>query len=302
MKPALVILAAGMGSRYGGLKQVDPVGPHGEIVIDYSIYDALAAGFSKLVFIIRKDIEEVFREVIGSKFEDKIEVSYVFQELDMLPEGFKVPEGRTKPWGTAHAIWCARDVVKEPFAAINADDFYGQSAYHEMAAFLSKISDINAPTFSMVGFILKNTLSDYGTVSRGICKVSTDGNLEEVNELTKIARTESGARHEDGEHQVDLTGEEVVSMNFWGFTPLIFPHLEKQFNDFLEKSGQELKSEFYIPVAVDQMVQSGDATMRVLTSQDSWFGVTYPEDKATVVKNIRELIKAGQYPEDLWGV
>ena len=297
MNPALVIMAAGIGSRYGGLKQIDPVGPTGETIIDYSIYDAMRAGFGKLVFVIRKDIESQFREIVGARFEQRIAVEYAYQELDKLPAGHALPAGRTKPWGTTHAILMAEGVVQEPFAAINADDFYGQQAYKALAQHLTS----GTPDYAMVGFILKNTLSDHGSVARGVSRVDANNYLTHIVEMMKIERDGSGAKDTgpDGK-TTKLTGEEAVSMNFWGFTPALFPQLRARFTEFLQKNGQEQKSECYIPATVGELVTSGQAKCKVLRSSDSWFGVTYREDRPQVVESIRQLIAQGKYPEKLW--
>ncbi|HZL80070.1 MAG TPA: sugar phosphate nucleotidyltransferase [Candidatus Limnocylindrales bacterium] len=296
-KPTLLVLAAGMGSRYGGLKQIDPVGPAGETIIDYSIYDAMRAGFGKLVFVIRKDIEQQFREIIGTRFEKRIAVEYVFQELDKLPAGYSLPAGRTKPWGTTHAILMADGVIKEPFAAINADDFYGAEAYRLLARHLTA----GTIDYAMVGFILRNTLSDFGSVARGVCRVDENNHLKSVVEMMKIERAGGGAKNTDAAGQItQLTGDEAVSMNFWGFTPALFPQLKTQFDAFLKKSGHELKSECYIPSTVNDLVLAGQAKVKVLRTNDCWFGVTYREDRPQVVESIRQLIAQGQYPEKLW--
>lgn len=296
-KPTLLVLAAGMGSRYGGLKQIDPVGPSGETIIDYSIYDAMRAGFGKLVFVIRKDIEKDFREIVGRHFEKRIAVEYVFQELDKLPAPYKLPEGRTKPWGTTHAILMADGVIKEPFAAINADDFYGQNAYQVLAQHLTS----GTPDYAMVGFILKNTLSDFGSVARGVSRVDANNYLTHIVEMMTITREGNGAKNKEADGKITpLTGDEAVSMNFWGFTPALFPQLKTAFEAFLKKSGGEQKSECYIPATVGELVTSGQAKCKVLRSPDSWFGVTYREDRPTVVENIRKLIVRGDYPEKLW--
>lgn len=296
-KPALLVLAAGMGSRYGGLKQIDPVGPHGETIIDYSIFDAMRAGFGKLVFVIRKDIEQQFREIVGARFEKRIAVEYVFQELDKLPAPYKLPEGRTKPWGTTHAILMAEGVVKENFAAINADDFYGQNAYKVLAQHLNA----GSPDYAMVGFILKNTLSDFGTVARGVSRVDANNYLTNIVEMMKIERDGGSAKNTDADGKVTkLSGDEAVSMNFWGFTPALFPQIKVEFEKFLKKSGAEQKSECYIPATVGDLVTSGRAKCKVLRSPDSWFGVTYRDDRPMVVESIRKLIAKGDYPEKLW--
>lgn len=303
MKPTLLILAAGMGSRYGGLKQLDAMGPSGEVVLDYSVFDAIRAGFGKVVFVIRRDFEELFRTQIGSKFEGRIAVDYAFQDLNDLPAGFSVPEGRTKPWGTAHALLAAANVVNEPFLMINADDFYGQDAYKKIAADLVQPRPSDGKShWSMVGFYLKNTLSEHGSVSRGVCKRDANGMLATVTEMTKIFKHGSAAENREVEGAyVPLTGDEVVSMNFFGFTPDIFPQLRQAFSEFLAKRGNELKSECYVPAEVDALINAGKAEVRVLETTGKWFGVTYPEDKAEVVASIRKLIDAGEYPQSLWG-
>jgi UTP-glucose-1-phosphate uridylyltransferase len=296
-KPALLVLAAGMGSRYGGLKQIDPVGPNGETIIDYSIYDAMRAGFGRLVFVIRQDIGAQFKEIVGARFQDRIPVEYVFQELDKLPAGFAVPPGRTKPWGTTHAILMAADIIREPFAAINADDFYGAQSFGLLARhFASGSAD-----YAMAGFVLRNTLSDFGSVARGVCRVDDHDFLQTVAELTKVERDGRGAKNTGSDGQITrLTGDEAVSMNMWGFTPAIFPHLKARFHEFLKKSGGEMKSECYIPLTVNDLVAGGLARVKVLRTRDSWFGVTYREDRPRVVESIRQLIAQGDYPEKLW--
>jgi len=296
-KPTLLVLAAGMGSRYGGLKQIDPVGPADETIIDYSIYDAMRVGFGKLVFVIRKDIEQQFKEIVGARFEKRIAVEYVFQELDKLPPGCSLPAGRTKPWGTTHAILMAADTIGEPFAAINADDFYGAEAYRLLAQHLTS----GTTDYAMVGFILRNTLSKFGSVARGVCRVDENNHLKSVVEMMKIEPDGDGAKNTDAAGQITkLTGEEAVSMNFWGFTPELFPQLKTQFEAFLKKSGNELKSECYIPSTVNDLVVVGQAKVKVLRTNDFWFGVTYREDRPQVVESIRQLIAQGKYPEKLW--
>jgi len=295
--PTLLVLAAGMGSRYGGLKQIDPVGPAGETIIDYSIFDALRAGFGKLVFVIRRDIEQQFREIVGARFEKRVAVDYVFQALEDIPPRFAVPAGRTKPWGTTQAILLAADAIHEPFAAINADDFYGADGYRSLAGHLTS----GSPDYSMVGFVLRNTLSDFGSVARGVCQVSGDGYLEHIVELTKVERDGNGARNTDAAGTVTkLTGDEPVSMNMWGFTPPVFDQLRERFEKFLEGNSTDLKSECYIPNTVGELVRAGRARVKVLHSRDSWFGVTYREDRPRVVESIRRLIADGLYPESLW--
>ena len=286
-----------MGSRYGGLKQIDPVGPAGETIIDYSIFDALRAGFGKLVFVIRKDIEQQFREIVGARFEKRVAVEYVFQALEDIPPRFTVPAGRTKPWGTTQAILLAADAIHEPFAAINADDFYGAESYRELARHLTS----GSADYAMVGFILRNTLSDFGSVARGVCQVSGDSYLEHIVELTKIERLGNGARNTAPDGTVTkLSGDEPVSLNYWGFTPRVFDQLRTRFEKFLETSASDLKAECYIPMTVGELVQAGEARVKVLHSSDPWFGVTYREDRPRVVESIRGLIAAGQYPEKLW--
>jgi UTP-glucose-1-phosphate uridylyltransferase len=295
--PTLLVMAAGMGSRYGGLKQIDPVGPSGETIIDYSIYDALRAGFGKLVFVIRKDIEQAFKDTVGARFESRMPVEYAFQELENLPTGFTVPAGRTKPWGTTQAVLMAADVIHEPFAVINADDFYGAESYRVLAQHLLS----GSPDYAMVGFILRNTLSDFGSVARGVCRVDGVGYLETVEELTSIERDGEQARNTASSGAITkLTGDEAVSMNMWGFTPQVFDQLRKLFHKFLQRSGTELKTESYVPTAVNELVAAGQARVKVLRSSDSWFGVTYREDRPRVVDSIAHLVAAGRYPAQLW--
>ncbi len=300
MKPTLLVLAAGMGSRYGGLKQIDPMGPSGETILDYSVFDAIRAGFSKVVFIIRPDFERDFRERIAAKFAGRIAVDFAFQTLDKLPAGFTPPAGREKPWGTTHAILCAKEVVTTPFAVINADDFYGRDSYATLARHLASLKNDDT-AYAMVGFTLKNTLSEHGTVARGVCQTDAQGLLTDIQELTKIAKVGAAAenRGEDGV-TTPLTGEEPVSMNMWGFTPRLFPQIEADFIAFLRAKGAELKSESYIPMAVGALVKSRQATCRVLRSDAAWFGVTYREDKATVQASILAQVDQGLYPRSLW--
>jgi UTP-glucose-1-phosphate uridylyltransferase len=295
--PTLLVLAAGLGSRYGGLKQIDPVGPTGEAILDYSIYDAIRAGFGKVVFVIRKEIEQPFKARFGESFQGRIAVEYVFQELDDLPPGFSVPAGRTKPWGTAHAVLMAAGAIHEPFAVINADDFYGTESYRVIAEHLqSGTSD-----YAMVGYVLRNTLSDFGAVARGVCRVSGDDCLESVTEWANIEREGTHARNTDGAgHVTRMTGNEMVSMNFWGFTPRVFGQLQEQFREFLERNGSDLKSESYLPSAVNTLILAQETRVKVLHSRDAWFGVTYREDHSRVVENIRGLICDGYYPKRLW--
>lgn len=296
-KPTLLVLAAGMGSRYGGLKQIDPVGPEGETIIDYSIFDAMRAGFGKVVFVIRQDIESAFREAIGVRFEKRLPVEYVFQELDHLPPGFSVPPNRKKPWGTGQAILCAAKAINEPFAAINADDFYGATSFRVLARHLSS----GSPDYAMVAFVLRNTLSEFGTVARGVCQVGSDDSLQTVTELTKIEKSGAGAKYIDPKGAVQhLSGEEPVSMNMWGFTPTLFRHLERQFTAFLERNGKDEKAEIYIPTVVNELIRLREERCKVLRTTDSWFGVTYREDRPLVVEGVRALIARGDYPKKLW--
>ena len=295
MKPTLVIMAAGIGSRYGGLKQIDPVGPSGEIVLDYSVYDAIQAGFGKVVFIIRPDIEEAFKEVIGHKLDGRIKVEYVFQTLEKLPDGVSVPAGRTKPWGTGQAVLMAAPVVHEPFAVINADDFYGRESFRIVAEQLRK-ADVNGTDFCMAGFYIKNTLSEHGGVARGFCDVE-NGKLKHIVERYNIERKPDGVIRYDGGEMAD---DDMVSMNTWGFTPRLFEFLEKGFSGFLAHKGSELKSEFYLLEVVDSMIQRGIAQVDVLPTNEKWMGVTYADDKPEVMAGIRALIKAGVYPANLW--
>lgn len=297
MKPTLLVLAAGMGSRYGGLKQMDAVGPQGETIMDYSIFDSLRAGFGKVIFVIRADIEPEFRKQVSSRFQNHIEVEHVFQELTKLPAGYFVPQGRSKPWGTTHAILMAADAVQEPFAAINADDFYGPSSFKLLADHLTS----EAPEYAMVGFRLRNTLSEFGTVARGVCRLNGNERLQEIVELTRIERADSSIRNTDPRGEVTiLTGDETVSMNCWGFAPNIFPLLETGFREFLERNGNDLKAECYIPTSLNEIVSSGKGKVKVLRTPDSWFGVTYREDRPRVIGSIRDLIQRGDYPEQLW--
>ncbi len=296
MALTLLVLAAGMGSRYGGLKQIDPVGPGGGTIIDYSVYDALQAGFARLVFVIRRDIERAFRETIGRRFEERIAVEYVFQELDKLPPGFRVPAGRKKPWGTGHAILMAAEVITDPFGVINGDDFYGGRSFRVLADHLRA----DALAYAMVGFVLRNTLSEFGSVSRGVCQVGVGSLLKGVTELTKIEKDGDGARNIDSDgHVQPLTGDEIVSLNMWGFTQSIFGHLREQFGSFLSQRGQDEKAEFYIPTVVNQLIADGRERVKVLRTPDSWFGVTYREDCARVKASILHLTARGEYPPKL---
>ena len=339
-KPTLVVLAAGMGSRYGGLKQVDPVGPSGEAILDYSVFDAVRAGFAKVVFVIRRDFEEEFRAKVGSKFERMVEVGYCYQDIADLPAPYSVPAGRVKPWGTAHATRAARDAVKGPFALVNADDFYGRDAFERLARFLvgsnrveigsnrveigsnrveigSDRVEIGSKTlndpnltlndsklhFAMVGFRLDRTLSENGSVARGICDIAPDGMLRTVKEMTKLVRAGDAAENrEDESNPVKVPLDARVSMNCWGFTEGLFAELESRFPAWLAENGAKEKSEWYIPFVVDELVREGRADCEVLPTDSSWFGVTYREDKPFVVESIRRLVESGEYPVNLFAV
>ena len=279
-----------MGSRYGGLKQIDPVGPGGETVLDYAVFDALRAGFTRVVFVIRRDFEAIFREKIGARYAGRADVDYVFQSLEALPPGFTPPAGREKPWGTGHAVWCARAALGENFAVINADDFYGADSFAQLARFLAPA---RGGDFAMVGFRLANTLSEHGVVSRGVTAAGPDQALHSIVEHTGIAPEEVGPGRK-------FSGEEIVSMNCWGFTPALFAGLDPQFREFLAARGGEPKSEFYLPAAVSAMIGRGGAQVRVLPTASTWFGVTYREDKPRVQAAIAGLVQAGLYPEKLW--
>ena len=300
-KPSLVVLAAGLGSRYGSLKQIDKLGPNGETIIDYAIYDALNVGFEKLVFVIRKSFEQEFKEIFEKKLPENVQSEYVFQELDMLPEGFCVPTGREKPWGTAHAVMTVGDVIDEPFAIINADDFYGRKSLSCIFNYLSQI-DNKVLDACLVGFMLENTLTDHGRVSRGICKVSEQQILNEITEKTHIFKGENGGIFytEDGSNFA-LTGKEIVSMNLIGFTPLVFPLIRKLFRHFLNQNAinKDLKAEFFIPSVLEEVRRSG-VKVPVLETSEQWFGVTYKEDKENVANKIQDLVREGRYPEKLW--
>ncbi|MCF7955311.1 MAG: nucleotidyltransferase [Phycisphaerae bacterium] len=298
-KPSLLVLAAGMGSRYGGLKQIDPIGPNGEAIIEYSMYDAVKAGFAKIVFVIRQSFEQAFKDMIGDKLDGLCEVQYVYQELDKSLGDFTLPQGREKPWGTGHAILVAAGVINEPFAVINADDFYGGYSYKAIAEYLTTAAGEN--DYCMVGYTLSNTLSENGTVSRGVCECDADGNLLNVAEHTKIGMTEGVVCGlDDSGKEITLTGKEPVSMNLWGFGPSIFGHLKTRFDRFLAEHGNEEKSEFYIPFVVDELIKQSIAKVKVLKSEANWFGVTYPEDKPAVVAKVAELVEKGLYPKNLW--
>ena len=300
VKPTLLVLAAGMGSRYGGLKQMDAIGPNGETIIDYSIYDAIRAGFGKVVMVIRKSIEEDFNQVFVSKYSGKIELEYVLQEIEYVPEGAVYHPERVKPWGTAHAILMADGVINEPFCVINGDDFYGADAFVKMSEFLAKQQNQNT-AYSMVGYQLAKTLSDYGFVSRGICKTDKNALLVNVTECTQIKRIGSVICYKDS-NDVDhpLDDSQTVSMNFWGFTPAFFKDLRELFEKFIAEHGNNLKSEFYIPSALTPLIEGNKATVQVLNSDAEWFGVTYKEDRTFVVDRVKKLCQEGIYPSPLW--
>lgn len=299
MKPTLLILAAGMGSRYGGLKQIEPVGPNGETILEYSVFDAIRAGFGKVVFVIRESFAADFKARFESKLKGKIEIEYVYQEIGKLPQGFVLPEGREKPWGTGHAVLMARDVIHEPFAAINADDFYGAEAYKVIAGFLSE--SVRPQKYAMVGYQLNKTLSDFGSVSRGLCQTDENNFLTQITETHKI-RQEGNMILCESENMetVELTGDETVSMNFWGFHPSVFENIEKQFVDFLKTNIQLPKSEFYIPFVVFEMIKTGSTQVEVVKADSPWFGVTYQDDKPFVIDQIQKLTDKGVYPDKLW--
>ena len=302
MKPALVVLAAGMGSRYGGLKQIDPVGPTGELIIDYSVFDALRAGFGRLVFVIRRDIATDFREAIGSRFEDRIDVRYVFQELDCLPAERAVPADRAKPWGTGHAVMVAEAAVEGPFAVINADDFYGQGGYAQVAAFLNREDRMGGPVYALVAFVLRNTLSDHGHVARGVCRVDAQDNLVAVVERTHIERDGDGAVFTAADGTLTrLSGDEPVSMNMWGFDRSLFGHLQTLFGEFLDAHSGDPRAEFFLPGAVDELIRRGAAGCRVLRTDEQWAGVTYRADRPAIKAFVAGQVAAGRYPSPLWG-
>ncbi|MGN0209168.1 MAG: NDP-sugar synthase [Paludibacteraceae bacterium] len=299
MKPTLFVLAAGMGSRYGGLKQIDGLGPSGETIMDYSVYDALRAGFGKVVFVIRKDFEEAFRKAVISKYADKVPCEVCFQSVDSVPEGCTYNPERTKPWGTNHAVLMAKDLIKEPFAVINADDFYGRESFQVLADYLKSVEGTRGK-YCMVGYRVANTLSENGSVSRGVCATDENGYLTDVVERTKIEKVGDKIIYTEDGVDTEISPNSPVSMNMWGFTPEYFEYVEKAFVEFLQARGQELKSEFYIPTLVNDMIRSGEATCKVLDTTSKWFGVTYAEDRPQVVMKINNLVKEGVYPEKLF--
>jgi NDP-sugar pyrophosphorylase family protein len=302
MKPTLLILAAGIGSRYGGLKQLDQIGPSGETIIDYSIYDAIQAGFGKVMFIIKESIEDDFKETFVERLKDRIAIDYVFQETWMVPEGIVIPDNRSKPWGTGHAVMMADGKINGPFAVINADDFYGRGAFMTLADYYRDWTPAKATDYCMVGYRVANTLSEFGAVSRGVCQPDAGSFLVDVVERTHIERREDGIAFKNEHDQfVAIPGDSIVSMNFWGFTPSFFGFLTRGFESFIKKNAENLKAEFYIPTVVNELIRSQQATVRVLQSNEQWFGMTYKEDRDAVVKSIRELVRKGIYPENLWG-
>jgi UTP-glucose-1-phosphate uridylyltransferase len=298
MKPTLLVLAAGMGSRYGGLKQMDELGPNGESIIDYSVYDAIQAGFGKVVFVIRESFAQAFKERFEPRLKGNIKTEYVYQELSDLPDGFNLPEGREKPWGTGHAILMAKEVIQEPFAIVNADDFYGRVAYQQVFNFIQESQ--SDTEYAMVGYALSNTLSEHGTVSRGVCETSAAGDLINIVERTKIGWEDNKIYFYEDESKTELPGDIPVSMNFWAFKPNYFAKLEDAFISFLKEKGQEMKSEFYFNAVVDALIKQGKVSTKVVKTDALWFGVTYQEDKPLVQDKINKLIAEGVYPEKLW--
>lgn len=301
--PALVIMAAGMGSRYGGLKQIDPVDEYGNIIVDFSIYDAKRAGFEKVIFIIKKENEQLFKEAIGDRISKYIDVEYVFQDINNIPEEFEVPEGRVKPWGTGHAILSCADTVDRPFVIVNADDYYGREAFELMYDFLMNTEDDDKYRYSMVGYLVENTLTDNGYVSRGVCEADAEGYLNSVIERTHIEKKDGKIVYtEDGSSFVDIPAGSLVSMNMWGLRPSVFAELKSRFTEFLktEAVSNPMKSEFYIPKVMDQLIGEDKATIKVLPTKERWFGVTYMEDKPALVASLKALKEEGLYPEKVW--
>ncbi|MDE6949600.1 MAG: nucleotidyltransferase [Lachnospiraceae bacterium] len=303
-KPVLIIMAAGMGSRYGGLKQIDPVDGQGHIIMDFSIYDAVKAGFEKVIFIIKKENEQDFKEKIGDRLEQRIQVEYVYQDMENLPEGFSVPEGRVKPWGTAHAVLSCLSAVDGPFAVINADDYYGQQAFQMIYDFLASHKDTDRYQYTMVGYMLENTLTENGHVARGVCETDENGKLTKITERVRIEKRADGPAYteDDGTTWVSLSGDTVVSMNMWGFTEGMLPEIRDRFAAFLRENIQKnpLKCEYFLPFVVDELIREDKAEVTVLKSGDRWYGVTYREDKPVVVKAIQDLKDKGMYPQGLW--
>ncbi len=299
MKPTLLIMAAGMASRYGSMKQIQQFGPSGETIMDYSIYDAIKAGFEKVVFIIRKDFAEDFKAIFEPKLQGKIKTEYVYQEMTAFTEGYQAPAERTKPWGTSHAILCAQPVINEPFAVINADDFYGQDAFQKAYDFL--VNKANEQTYALVGYQLENTLSENGSVSRGVCEVDADNNLVQINERLKVYEEAGQIVYEEADGSKHPIGDTAkASMNFWCFAPSLFPFLQEEFRKFLQQSGQELKAEFLIPYSADRFIKDGKGVIKVIPTAAQWFGVTYKEDAPVVKQRLEAEIAAGKYPQSLW--
>lgn len=305
-KPILVVMAAGMGSRYGGLKQIDPVGNHGQLIIDYSIYDARRAGFETVVFIIKREIEADFKQAIGNRLSKIMDVKYAYQQLDNLPDGYSVPQGRSKPWGTSHAILSAANIIDGPFAVINADDYYGPEAYKTIFDYLSSHQDSSKYEYSMVGYMLENTVTEHGHVARGVCVATPEGYLANVTERTRIEKTATGARftEDDGATWTNLAGDTVVSMNLWGFTQSFISETQNRFAAFLDAnlSANPLKCEYFLPTVVSALVEEGKARVKILHSHDKWYGVTYKEDKPIVMQAIADKTASGSYPDNLWEV
>lgn len=300
MNLTLVVLAAGMGSRYGGLKQLEQINLHGETIIDYSVFDAMEAGFNKIVFVIRRDIEKEINEYLLNKYRSKINVEYVFQDLDNIPANLTIPAERIKPWGTGHALLVTKNIINEPFVVINADDFYGKSAYQVVADYIKSQGNKLKGKYCMAGYLLKNTLSEHGFVSRGVCSVNDNNELTDIIEMTKIGRRDNRIVADNDGKEVPLDGNVFVSLNFWGFTPDVFDELEKEFALFIKNNIHDIKSEYYLPDIANHQVKNSNATVKVLETTDQWFGVTYKEDRQMVVDKIAELTRAGKYPEKLW--
>ncbi|HMI59952.1 MAG TPA: sugar phosphate nucleotidyltransferase [Puia sp.] len=298
MQPTLLILAAGMASRYGSMKQIQGFGPSGETIMDYSIYDAIRAGFTKVVFIIRKDFADNFKNIMEPKLKGKIATDYVYQDMNSFTGDYKVPAERTKPWGTAHAVLCAKDAVKEPFAVINADDFYGRDAFEKAYAFLTK--QVNEQLYCIIGYELAKTLSDNGTVSRGVCQVDANDNLVSIAERTKIYQNGDKITYEEGDKKFEVPFDSKVSMNFWGFDPSVFAYTQKIFAEFLEEQGTNPKAEFFIPIIGDKLIKEGKGNIKVIPTSAQWFGVTYKEDAPGVQASLNALIAKGEYPSNLW--
>ncbi|SFN38389.1 Nucleotidyl transferase [Chitinophaga sp. YR627] len=299
MQPTLLILAAGMASRYGSLKQIQQFGPSGETIVDYSIYDAIRAGFGKIVFIIRKDFEKEFKEIFEPKLKGRVQTDYVYQEMDAFTDGYATPADRTKPWGTAHAILCAKDAINEPFAVINADDFYGRDSFEKAAAFLKDAA--KPDVYSVIGYQLSKTISEHGSVSRGVCAADSESNLAAINERTKVYKDGEQIVYEDADgSKHELAPDTPVSMNFWGFHPSVFKLSQDLFKDFLQQNGDKPKSEFFIPIVVDHFIKNKVGVVNVIPTGAQWFGVTYKEDAPGVQESLSALVKSGEYPDNLW--